>query len=248
MKTKYIALRLGMAFAVLLAILGGVGQSGFRRVQEINATLNDITGTRAAKLQLSREVFMLSNQNSHITGEVFLVRDRALIEALLATRSENSKRVSRLLAEMGTRCESEEEKQLLAEVNGTRQSYVKSYLRALHLLVDERKHDAASAVMVNETLPLLLKYHVDLDQLIEFQKKQLDLAVKRAQAENIKTHRLAYLLTLLSVAVALGIAVFTIRHAQKSFRQDAAARESVERELQRSEERMRMAMEAAKIG
>ena len=248
MKTKYIALRLGMAFAFLLAILVGVGQSGLRRVQEINATLNDITGRRAAKLQLSREAFMLSNQNSRITMEIFLVKDRALIEALLATRSENSKRISRLLAEMGTRCESEGEKQLLAEVNGTRQSYVKTYLRALHLLVDERKRDAAAAVMVNETLPSLLKYHVDMDQFVEFQKKQLDLAVKQAQTKNIKTHRLAYLLTLLSVAVAFGIAVFTIRHAQKSFRQDAAARESVERELQRSEERMRMAMQAAKIG
>lgn len=93
MKTKYIALRLGMAFAFLLAILVGVGQSGLRRVQEINATLNDITGRRAAKLQLSREAFMLSNQNSRITMEIFLVKDRALIEALLATRSENSKRI-----------------------------------------------------------------------------------------------------------------------------------------------------------
>ncbi len=248
MKNKYIGLRVGMAFAVLLALLLGIGQSGLRRVQEINATLNDITGRRSAKLQLSREAFELSNQNSRITMEIFLVRDKARIETLLATRSENSKKVSQLLAEMGSRCESEEEKHLLAEANGTRHSYVESYLRALHLLVDEKKHDAAAAVMVNETLALLLKYHGALDQIVEFQQGELDRAVKQAQADYIKTHRLASLLALLSATIALGIAVFTTRQAQKIFRQDAAARESVEFELQRSEERMRMAMEAAKIG
>ena len=237
-----------MAFAVLLAILMGIGQSGLRRVQAINATLNDITGRRSAKLQLSREAFKFSNRNSSTTMEIFLVQDRALIETLLAMRSENSKKISQLLAEMGSRCESEKEKHLLAEVNGTRQSYVESYLRALHLLVDQKKHDAAAAVMVNETLPSLVKYHAALDQFVEFQKDQLDVAVKQAQADYIKTHRLASLLTLLSVAVALGIAVFTTRQAQQSLRQDTAARESVEFELQRSEERMRMAMEAAKIG
>jgi len=85
-----------------------------------------------------------------------------------------------------------------------------------------------------------------LRQFAEFRRDQLDMAV--TQADYINTHRLASLLTLLSVAVALGIAVVVIRRAQKSFRQDAAAGRASNLELQRSEERMRMAMEAAKIG
>ena len=44
MKSKYIGLRLGMAFAVLIAMLVGIGQSGLRRMKEIEENLGDITG------------------------------------------------------------------------------------------------------------------------------------------------------------------------------------------------------------
>ena len=78
---------------------------------------------------------------------------------LLATRGENTKKISELVAEITSRCESDKEKQRLSAVEGTRKPYIDSYLRAIHLLVDERERDAAVAVMVNETVPALLKYH-----------------------------------------------------------------------------------------
>jgi hypothetical protein len=53
MKNKYVGLRLGVAFAILIAIVAGIGQFGLRRMHEINETLQDITGRRSAKLQLS---------------------------------------------------------------------------------------------------------------------------------------------------------------------------------------------------
>jgi hypothetical protein len=51
-KSKYIALRLRMAFAVLIAALLGIGQSGLRRLKQIKETHADITGRRLDKLQL----------------------------------------------------------------------------------------------------------------------------------------------------------------------------------------------------
>src|ERR1019366_3714509 len=89
-----------MAFAFLIAVLVGVGQLGLRRMHEINDTLSDITGSRSAKLQLAREALTFSNRNSRITLEIFLVRDRALICTLLAARSENTKKISGLVAEI----------------------------------------------------------------------------------------------------------------------------------------------------
>jgi diguanylate cyclase (GGDEF)-like protein len=217
-------------------------------MHEINDNLSDITGRRSDNLQLAREALMLSNRNSRITMEIFLVQDRARTGMLLATRDENTKKISKLVTEITSRCESEQEKQRLSAVEGTRKPYIDSYLRALHLLVDEGKHDAAVAVMVNETLPALAKYHAAWEEFVDFQRDQMTVATKQAEVEYAKGRRLGSLLFLLAVAVAVGIAVFTTRHAQKRFRQDAAARASVEVELQRSEERMRMAMKAAKIG
>jgi len=214
-KRKRMGLRLGVAFAVLIAILVGIGQLGLRRMHEINDILSDITGRRSDKLQLAREALTFSNRNSRITMEIFLVQDRAQTEMLLAERSENTKKISGFVAEIASRCESEEEKQLLLAVEGTRRPYIDSYLRAIHLLVDEGEHDAAVRVMVNETLPALFKYHTAWDEFVDYQKNQLDIAAKQAEVDYAKSRRLASLLIALAVAIALAIALFATRETAR---------------------------------
>jgi diguanylate cyclase (GGDEF)-like protein/PAS domain S-box-containing protein len=215
-KSKRIGLRLGVAFAVLIALLAGIGQLGLRRMHEINDTLSDITGRRSDKLQLAREALKLSNRNSRIAMEIVLVENRAHVKTLLTVRAENSKDIAKLVEEIEARCTSENEKRLLSAVQKTRQPYVDSYLRAIHLLIDEGKHDTAEAVIVDETLPALVKYHAAWDEFVDFQKSQLDMAAKQAEVDYSKARRLGSLLFLLAVAVAVGIAVFTTQHAQKS--------------------------------
>jgi diguanylate cyclase (GGDEF)-like protein len=85
----------------------------------------------------------------------------------------------------------------------------------LHLLVDERERDAAVAVMVNETLPALVKYHAAWEEFVDFQKDQLTIATKQAEVEYAKARRLAYLLIVLAVAVALVIALFATRETSR---------------------------------
>ena len=216
-----------MAFAVLITMLVGIGQSGLRRMKEIDGSLSDITGRRSGKLQLAREALTLSNRNSRITMEIFLVQDRAQIGMLLAARAENTKKISELVGEITSRCESEKEKQRLSAVEGTRKPYIDSYLRAIHLLVDERKRDAAVAVMVNETLPALLKYHAAWDEFVDFQKNQIDIAAKQAEVDYAKARRLAYVLIVLAVAVALAIALFTTRETAR----EIAARIDAQKEV-----------------
>src|ERR1017187_5471154 len=216
-----------MAFAVLIAMLVGIGQSGLRRMKEIDESLSDITGRRSDKLQLAREALLLSNRNSRNTMEIFLVQDRAQTGMLLATRDENSKNISELVAEITSRCESDKEKQRLSAVEGTRKPYIDSYLRALHLLVDEGEHDAAVAVMVNETLPALAKYHAAWEEFVDFQRDQMIVATKQAEVEYAKARRLAYLLIVLAVAVALAIALFTTRETAH----EIAARIDAEKEV-----------------
>src|ERR1039458_9248639 len=216
-----------MAFAVLIAMLVGIGQSGLHRMKEIDERLSDITGRRSDKLQLAREALILSNRNSRITMELFLVQDRAQTSMLLATRAENTKKISELLVEIASRCESEKENQRLSAVEGARKPYIDSYLRALHLLVDERERDAAVAVMVNETLPALVKYHTAWDEFVDFQKNQMNMAAKQAEVEYAKARRLAYLLIVLAAIVAVAIALFTTRETAR----EIAARIDAQKEV-----------------
>jgi diguanylate cyclase (GGDEF)-like protein/PAS domain S-box-containing protein len=97
----------------------------------------------------------------------------------------------------------------------------------LHLLVDERERDAAVAVMVDETLPALVKYHAAWEEFVDFQRDQMIIANKQAEVEYAKARRLAYLLIVLAVAVALAIALFTTRETAH----EIAARIDAEKEV-----------------
>ena len=238
MKSKRIKLRLGIAFGVLLAILVGVGQLGLYRMKEINETFNRITEEQLAKLELAQKALTISNNNSRIVMETMLVEKRALVDTLLRVRSDNSSELSRLLEEIEGRCQSEKETQLLSAVKGTRKVYKESYLRAIHLRVDEKRPHEAEAVVVNETLPALTKYHAAWEEFAEFQKNQLNAAAKQAQVDYAGARRLAFLMIVLAVVFAFATALFVTRETAGD----------VELELQQNEERMRMAMEGAKIG
>ncbi len=204
-------LRLGAAFAVLIATLVTIGQLGLRRMQGIEQALSDITGRQSTNLQLARRAWMLSNDNNRIVMEIVLVENRELVENLMSTRSKNSEEITALVEESERRCESQAEKHLLSEVKLTRKLYVDSYERAIHLLVDEHKHDEAEEVLLKEVEPAMLKYHTAWDQFVEFQKSQLDDAVKQAQVDYAKARLLTSLLIGLAVALAIVIAIFTTR-------------------------------------
>ena len=239
MKNKGVGLRLSLAFAVLIALLAGIGQLGLRRMKDVDNTLTDITGRRLNNVRLAREALTLSNRNSRITMELFLLQDRAQIGMLLAERSENTKKISTFVAEIESRCESEKEKRALSAVEAARKPYVESYLRALHLLVDERKHEAAVAVMVNETLPALLKYHAAWDEFVVFQRTQLDMATKQAEIDSAKARRLTSLLIALAVALALAIALLVTRETAREMAARVAATNEVSKLNAELEERVK---------
>ena len=230
LKTKRIALKLGIAFTVLIALLAGIAQFGLRRMQAIDETFFDVTGRKLVDLQVARRALKLSDDNSRIAMEMVLVENRPLVNTLSAVGSENSNEITRLLAESEHYRESEEEKQLLSEVKKAREPYVESYLRAIHLLVDEGKHDEAEAVIVKETIPALQKYHAAWDEFVEFQSDEVDAAVRQAQVNYDRDHRYLVLLVVLAVAVALMIARFATWQVQSSYGQETSAREEVQGE------------------
>src|ERR1700722_4541943 len=201
---------MGMAFAILIALLAGIGQFGLRRMQTIDKSLSDITDLKSTDLDVARRAMTISNENNRIGMEIVLVENRRLVEPLLAVHSQNIKEVTKLIEESESRCTSGKEKQALSEVKRTRQPYLDSCQRAIHLLVDERKHEEAATVMVTETLPALHAYHGAWEQFVEFQKEELEAAVKQAQDDQTKARRVASLLIGLAVVLAVVIALFAI--------------------------------------
>jgi len=228
--SRQIGMRLGIAFGLLVAILIGIGYLGLSRMNQINANLNDVIGRQWSTLHLSRQALAYSTRNSRITMEIFFLQDKRVIDPLLKSRAENTQKISELVTKIESQCDSPEEKQLLAAVKDARTPYVASYLRALHLLVDEGKQDAARAVMVEETTPALFKYHSAWENFVQFQMDQVDRAAKESRARYATARALVLLLIVLAVFVATSIALFATRKMAREMKTRIAAEREV-REL-----------------
>ena len=209
--TGQLAFRLVLAFSFLIALLVIAGDQGLHRMARINDELQDITGRQLTKLHIAREAATYSSRNSRITMEVFLLKDRARIDSLLAERLKNSKRIVALIAKLESLCDAEEEKRLLIIVNHQRVVYIDSYTLALHLLLDEKEHDAAATVMVKQTTPALIDYQSAWDDFVRFQEKHVEQASEQSRERLTRARRLAFFMTALAVVIAIAIALLVIR-------------------------------------
>ncbi|HXZ80258.1 MAG TPA: EAL domain-containing protein [Terriglobales bacterium] len=206
-----IAFFLAVAFTVLVGILIAVGELGIKRMDQINADFEDILGRRWNKLQLSREALAYSNRNVRITMLVFLTQDKDQTDQLLATRAENTRKIAELLAQIEKKCDSEEEKRLVAAVQRARVVYIESYLHALHLLLEEHRYDAAVAVMVQQTTPALRQYQAAWDDFVRFQMNQVELAARQSRDNYATARRASLLMIALAVLVMTLVALLVVR-------------------------------------
>jgi diguanylate cyclase (GGDEF)-like protein len=212
MKHRRIGAVVGIAFALLIVILSGAEWLGLRRMAEINEEMTILVNKPWAQAQLARDALRISNLNNRITMQIFLLKDSTEIASLLARRTENSKRISALVTQLESKVDSEEERQLLERVKQARTLYVESYKNNTRILLEEKRPDLATKAIIEVTLPLLLEYHAAWSDFIDFQGKQMDAAAKHSAAEYTSTRKLVWLLTGLSMILAVTIAVFTTRH------------------------------------
>lgn len=230
LSTGEIAVLLGIAFSVLVGLLVAVGYLGLHRMDQINGNLEDILGRRWGKLELAREAVAYSNRNSQITLQLFPIQDREEITSLLTKRAENTEKISRIVAEIGRRCDSQEEKKLFSAVENSRGPYVQSDVRALHVLLDEGKRDSATNIITSQTTLALVHYHAAWDEFVGFEMNQVDLAAKESGVQYASTRRLALLMIVLAVTVAGAIALFVVKQIVRETRTRMIAERKV-REL-----------------
>ena len=115
--SRHIAMKLGVAFAIPVAILTAVGWLGLSRMSQINDGINEILAHNWSKVQIVNQALSYSNSNNRITMQVFFLKDREEINTLLIRRAENSDKISALMKELEVRVDSDKEKDPFKEGN-----------------------------------------------------------------------------------------------------------------------------------
>ena len=244
MKAQPVTLKLVVAFAVLIAILLGIGWLGLSRMALMDEKVSEISDRCWPKVQLSREALHYSTVNSRITMQIFLLKAAEDVAPLLAERDANTEKISSLLKRIEERVESETERALVARIRASRLAYNTGFKEALELSVKAGQPTAGREMMSKAVTPHLVLYHKAWEDFVNFQGSHMDQAGKNAQAYYITARHLVNLLLALALVLAGGVAIFVTRgmtreignrlRAEKELR---AAHEALERRVEvRTEE------------
>jgi hypothetical protein len=114
LQKEQVAVRLGVAFGILLVLTIAVGWLALGQMDRNSDRLQQIQAKDWNMLILTQEALRYSNANSRITVQMFLLENNEQVPGLLLTRAANTRKIGELLDRIEGECDTEEEKRLLA--------------------------------------------------------------------------------------------------------------------------------------
>lgn len=210
MKNMKIGVRLGLAFAVMVAILVGVGWLGIDRMEVINGKLDRVIKVQWGKIDLVQKAMERVNDNAQIAFELVIVKDPAAIAELERTQNKNKEEITSLLKDIEGRLYTEKGKALFAEIRDRRAIFVESFGR-VRKLISEGNVEGAREVAVKEMMPANERF---MDAWKAFGAFQVDLMNEDAKAAT-KAYEAArnmlFLIIGLAIFFAIGVGIFVTR-------------------------------------
>ncbi len=209
-KDLKISSRLVAAFAVLLALMLGIGGLSASRALSVRDQLLDITERRmkvVADLELVRDE---ANFQARAVRNIALFTDPAQIAGEKQALAQSREKVNGLLAELDKLITSARGRELMAASATARNAFRDSLDRYL-LLINEGKRDEAVKHLLESLRPLQLAYFKTIDDAVDFQADGAHAAGRQAEGDvnGLLTSLVVSLLA--ALAVAVGMATWIIR-------------------------------------
>ncbi|MBI3806873.1 MAG: MCP four helix bundle domain-containing protein, partial [Nitrospirae bacterium] len=210
MKNMKIGVRLGLAFAVMVAILVGVGWLGIDRMEVINGKLDRVIKVQWGKIDLIQKSVERVNDNAQIAFELVIIKDPVAIAELERSQNKNKEEITALLKDIEGRLYTEKGKALFAEVRDRRVVFVESFGRVRKLL-SEGNLEGAREVAVKEMVPANERF---MDAWKAFGAFQVDLMNEDAKAATKAyeaARNLLFLIIGMAIFFAIGVGIFVTR-------------------------------------
>ncbi|HYM60417.1 MAG TPA: methyl-accepting chemotaxis protein [Thermoanaerobaculia bacterium] len=206
--------RLITAFGILIGIVAVLGWFALDRLGTLNHTMRDVVSYRYNMLEMTNRTLEISIENSRLTLQMLLSRDKKSVDALRAEIPQNSKAITNLIDQIEKGVKLPQEKAMFAAVTARRTPYLESRRAAEKLLVDGH-HDQAVAVAVNEMLPHLTSYRQAWNDFAAFQRKSAEVAVQQSAREFESARTVIFIGIIVAVIAALVLAWSVTRAVTK---------------------------------
>ncbi|MBT9455231.1 MAG: MCP four helix bundle domain-containing protein [Burkholderiaceae bacterium] len=189
LKNFKLGTRLGLGFAIVLVMMAAMlllAQAGFYR---LGSETDKIVGKDWAKAEAAATVNMLVRANARRTMELFFAKDRAQLDKTRQFIDSNKLQISEALATLDKLVYLPEGKALLERVKRSRAAYVGSF-SAVDRLIGEDQRDAATQLLLTETLPAIDVLQADVAALTSLQNKLVNASGASIAEGIVSTQRL----------------------------------------------------------
>jgi methyl-accepting chemotaxis protein len=210
LKDLKIGTRLAGVFAIELVLLLIVGVIGMHQVSNLNAGFDYVVNNKNAKIVWAKNIIQ---GNVVIEGEMMaslISNDPATLQTAQTRIADTKKIIGASLGNLEKTLVSDKGKELFARIKAGRAAYVASQKQYLELL-KTGQIDAAKVKLIKETRPLGLQYDQAVQDLIDFNKAQMDAAVKAADNSASSARIFTLLLQAFALILSLVLGVWISR-------------------------------------
>ncbi len=194
-----------LIFLSLLAI--AVATVRFTQVGEVNTRIIELEWVKA---EAANTINATTRANARRTMELLVVTDAAQAAHVRARIAENKKTIDDALVTLERLIYLPEGKQLLNEIKTARVQYVASFGK-VGQLVEAGDREAATRLMLTETLPALDRLQGPVDQMATLQKRLVTESSAELQDSIAASRWLLLVLGAVSVLLAVGFATWVTR-------------------------------------
>lgn len=187
-KNMKIGARLGLGFGVTLVLMVIIIATGIFRLSGVNQLTEQIVTKDWTKAVIANDIIDHANDNAKASMELFLTKDKALINRTLERMEQNKKTITGKMQELEALLYLPEGKAILAKISETRKPYVESFSRVSKLLLEQGKPEDAARMMINETVPAFTTFSGAINDLIKLQGNILEKSGAEA-AQNYESGR-----------------------------------------------------------
>ncbi|WP_150910282.1 methyl-accepting chemotaxis protein [Marinobacter halotolerans] len=205
LKNLKIGTRLGIAFAVVLLLLGAVAILSTERLLTIDDKVNTLAGEKAERLELSNNIIYFAQNASLASLDLLLTNDntpKAEIDRLYNQIAERDREIKSTLDQLRTLIVTEEDRANIEEITESRQAFIESRGRVFDILQTGNEL-AATELWMTETRHRLNTYMEHIQHYLVYQDEQITIASEET-TEIVETALSAVgILSLLAVIIGV---------------------------------------------
>ena len=225
-KNLKIGVRLGIGFAITLALLIVISVLSITRISQLNTEINDLVTDKYPKTIDAIDIVRAMNQVAQINRNLLLITDAEELKKQQARLAEARKAITDNVDSLEKKVRSEEGKRLLAAIKETRTAYV-TELEKFIGMAQRNEREAALKQLYGPMRPVTDAYLGSIRKMIDFQDALMQKAGKDADEVATASARLVTISAVIAVIIAVAFAIWVTMSITRPLQESVSAANSL---------------------